>query len=66
MIEETLLKGWGATELLVELRRREELRRTMVGQLYPSIVFDEECQIIEEARLRFGCHPNWFKERGLI
>lgn len=35
-----------AEELLQEIKKRKELRNQMVGQLYPSIVFEEECKLM--------------------
>jgi hypothetical protein len=57
--------SWNAQQLYDQYKVRKELLGQMVGSLYPRIVCAEMEKIEDQAKKRFGCHPNWFPEKGL-
>ena len=58
MIKSQDLKSWDAGTLYREYTDRVKMRATLVGTLYPVILFDEEMQIVDRCIELFGCHPN--------
>lgn len=60
------LPKWTALEIRQQYYARDRIRTELVGQLYSSIVCDEIADIIEESMKRFGYHPNWLAEKGLL
>ena len=57
---------WDNAELLRQFESRSELHAQMGGPLYPSILYDENEVIGQEAIRRTGFHPNWWREKGVV
>lgn len=51
-----------AMAVMAQIRIRRDLRATMVGQLYPGIVFDEECSLHEKL-VTFTNESRWAAEK---
>lgn len=60
------LAKWDLESLLREFERRVEVEKTLVGQLYKSIIHDEIEALGQEGIRRTGMHPNWWREKGIV
>lgn len=61
-----VLALWDDEELLRQFENRQKLLNAMVGTLYPSILYDENEVIGQEAIRRTTYHPNFWREKGIV
>lgn len=65
-MDQERLKTLSDDLLLREYEQRVALEKTLVGQLYRSIVYDEIEALGQECIRRHTYHPNWWREKGIV
>lgn len=65
-VDPKVLVLWDNIELLRQFESRLELEKTLGGDLYRSIIHDEIEAIGQEAIRRTTCHPNLWREKGIV